>query len=45
MHQETGKPLGDAKLEIVLAIVHLDWAAKNAPVYSARGGCAAGWCR
>jgi acyl-CoA reductase-like NAD-dependent aldehyde dehydrogenase len=30
VHQETGKPLGDAKLEIVLAIVHLDWAAKNA---------------
>jgi acyl-CoA reductase-like NAD-dependent aldehyde dehydrogenase len=30
VHEETGKPLGDAKLEIVLAIVHLDWAAKNA---------------
>ena len=30
VHQETGKPLGDAKLEILLAIVHLDWAAKNA---------------
>ena len=30
VHQETGKPLGDAKLEIVLAILHLDWAAKNA---------------
>src|SRR6267154_3056843 len=27
---ETGKPLDDAKLEIVLAIVHIDWAAKNA---------------
>jgi acyl-CoA reductase-like NAD-dependent aldehyde dehydrogenase len=30
VHEETGKPLADAKLEIVLAIVHLDWAAKNA---------------
>jgi acyl-CoA reductase-like NAD-dependent aldehyde dehydrogenase len=30
VHSETGKPLGDAKLEILLAIVHLDWAAKNA---------------
>src|SRR5690348_16620795 len=30
VHNETGKPLDDAKLEIVLAIVHIDWAAKNA---------------
>src|SRR5262249_29367300 len=30
VHTETGKPLDDAKLEIVLAIVHLDWAARNA---------------
>jgi acyl-CoA reductase-like NAD-dependent aldehyde dehydrogenase len=30
VHRETGKPLGDAKLEILLAIVHLDWAARNA---------------
>ena len=30
IHNETGKPLADAKLEIVLAIVHIDWAAKNA---------------
>src|SRR6516165_2980050 len=30
VHTETGKPLDDAKLEIVLAIVHLDWAAKHA---------------
>src|SRR5215470_14253719 len=30
MHNETGKPLADAKLEIVLAIVHIDWAARNA---------------
>src|SRR5215469_798903 len=29
VHNETGKPLDDAKLEIVLAIVHIDWAAKN----------------
>ena len=27
---ETGKPLADAELEIMLAIVHIDWAAKNA---------------
>ncbi|WP_148614278.1 aldehyde dehydrogenase family protein [Nocardioides rubriscoriae] len=30
MHQETGKPHGDALLEASLAIDHLDWAAKNA---------------
>src|SRR5712691_11273074 len=30
VHNETGKPLDDAKLEIVLAILHIDWAAKNA---------------
>jgi acyl-CoA reductase-like NAD-dependent aldehyde dehydrogenase len=30
VHNETGKPLADAKLEIVLAIVHIDWAARNA---------------
>ena len=30
MHEETGKPLDDAKLEIILAIVHIDWAAKHA---------------
>jgi acyl-CoA reductase-like NAD-dependent aldehyde dehydrogenase len=30
VHTETGKPLGDAQLEILLAIVHIDWAAKNA---------------
>jgi len=30
VHAETGKPLADAKLEILLAIVHIDWAAKNA---------------
>jgi acyl-CoA reductase-like NAD-dependent aldehyde dehydrogenase len=27
---ETGKPLDDARLELVLAIDHLDWAAKHA---------------
>jgi acyl-CoA reductase-like NAD-dependent aldehyde dehydrogenase len=27
---ETGKPLADAELEILLAIVHIDWAARNA---------------
>ncbi len=30
MHQETGKPHGDALLEASLAIDHLDWASKNA---------------
>ncbi|MBO0833345.1 MAG: aldehyde dehydrogenase family protein, partial [Actinobacteria bacterium] len=30
MHTETGKPVADAQLEILLAIVHLDWAARNA---------------
>lgn len=29
-HQETGKPYGDAQLEIVLAIDHVAWASKNA---------------
>ncbi|MEU4420430.1 aldehyde dehydrogenase family protein [Actinoplanes sp. NPDC024001] len=27
---ETGKPLGDAVLEVMLAVEHLDWAARNA---------------
>src|SRR5215475_7527397 len=31
VHAETGKPTSDAQLEILLAIVHIDWAAKNAP--------------
>jgi acyl-CoA reductase-like NAD-dependent aldehyde dehydrogenase len=30
VHTETGKPLDDAKMEIVLAILHIDWAARNA---------------
>src|ERR1022692_1315094 len=30
VHTETGKPLGDAQLEIMLAIVHIDWAARQA---------------
>ena len=30
VHRETGKPHGDAQLEIVLAIDHLDWASKHA---------------
>ncbi|MGW0477848.1 aldehyde dehydrogenase family protein [Nonomuraea sp. NPDC003214] len=30
VHEETGKPVGDATLEIVLAITHLDWAARHA---------------
>jgi len=30
VHTETGKPVADAQLETVLAIVHIDWAAKHA---------------
>ena len=30
VHEETGKPLDDATLEIVNTIVHLDWAARHA---------------
>jgi len=30
MHVETGKPADDATLEIVLAILHVDWAARHA---------------
>lgn len=30
VRQETGKPIDDAKLELVLAIDHLDWATKHA---------------
>ena len=29
-HDETGKPADDAKLEIVLAVLHIDWAARHA---------------
>lgn len=30
VHTETGKPLADAQLEILLAIIHIDWAARHA---------------
>src|SRR2546426_7211514 len=30
VQQETGKPFGDAQLEIVLAVEHIVWAAKHA---------------
>ncbi|MQY06787.1 aldehyde dehydrogenase family protein [Actinomadura macrotermitis] len=30
IHQETGKTLQDAQLETIMAITHLDWAARNA---------------
>jgi acyl-CoA reductase-like NAD-dependent aldehyde dehydrogenase len=30
IHQENGKPVGDAQLEAVLAVDHIAWAAKNA---------------
>ena len=29
VHTETGKPLADAQLEIMLAVIHIDWAARN----------------
>ncbi|MFC7303566.1 aldehyde dehydrogenase family protein [Streptomyces monticola] len=28
--EETGKPVHDARAEVLLAVVHLDWAARNA---------------
>jgi len=30
MHEETGKPLDDARGEVVLAVLHIDWAARHA---------------
>jgi acyl-CoA reductase-like NAD-dependent aldehyde dehydrogenase len=30
IHEETGKPVQDAQLETIMAISHLDWAARNA---------------
>jgi acyl-CoA reductase-like NAD-dependent aldehyde dehydrogenase len=30
IHDETGKPFGDALLEVMLAVEHLDWAAHHA---------------
>ena len=30
VHRENGKPVGDAQLEILLAVDHIAWAAKNA---------------
>ncbi|MFC7589177.1 aldehyde dehydrogenase family protein [Nonomuraea antimicrobica] len=42
VHQETGKPVGDATLEIVLAVTHLDWAARNAPKVLGRRRVATG---
>src|ERR1035437_9718573 len=30
VHEETGKPLDDAQLEIILALLHIDWAARHA---------------
>ncbi len=30
VHEETGKPADDARLEIILAILHIDWAARHA---------------
>src|SRR5688500_7294989 len=30
IHDETGKPLDDALLEVLLVVDHLDWASRNA---------------
>ncbi|GGL36131.1 aldehyde dehydrogenase family protein [Planomonospora parontospora] len=30
VHRETGKPKADAVLEVILTVIHLDWAARNA---------------
>lgn len=30
IHHETGKPFQDAQLEVIMAITHLDWAARHA---------------
>jgi acyl-CoA reductase-like NAD-dependent aldehyde dehydrogenase len=30
VHEETGKPLDDARVEIIAAILHIDWAARHA---------------
>ena len=30
VHEETGKPFDDARLEVILAILHVNWAAKHA---------------
>jgi acyl-CoA reductase-like NAD-dependent aldehyde dehydrogenase len=40
---ETGKPRDDARLEIVLVVDHLDWAARNAEKVLGRRKVAAGW--
>ena len=43
VHTETGKPLAEAQLEILLAVVHIDWAARHARrVLRSRAGSAAG---
>ncbi|RJL24515.1 aldehyde dehydrogenase family protein [Bailinhaonella thermotolerans] len=30
IRDETGKPMGDAVLEVIMAVTHTDWAARNA---------------
>ena len=30
IHHETGKPVDDARIEVILAVEHLDWATKHA---------------
>ena len=38
MHEETGKPADDAMVEIILAIVHVGWAARHARRVLGQGG-------
>ncbi|AHH15637.1 aldehyde dehydrogenase [Nocardia nova SH22a] len=40
---ETGKPRVDAAIEIMLAVEHLNWAARNAEKFLGRGGLASTW--
>lgn len=42
---ETGKPVHDARSEVLLTLVHLDWAARNASRVLVGGGCVRGCCR
>lgn len=43
VHREMGKPLDDARLEIVLAVEHLAWAASHAPRVLRSRRRAPGW--
>lgn len=43
VHREMGKPIDDARLEIVLAVEHLAWAASHAERVLRRRRVRAGW--